>query len=144
MYERISVDELDTRLRDLFPDLIDWRPTDKAFLLVEQAEMDMLVAEFADDETPVIAGAWACEEVAWGFMVDVRRSMARNIEAIPVLERKINLAIGVADGTLFQGIAKGHTVNFFVSREHIYLLDMQTRKYWIAQKGQDKIHFAEI
>lgn len=144
MQQVISITDLNKRLKRIFPDLIDWRPTDESFLLVEPEEIDLLISEFADDDTPIIPGTYACEEVAWAFMVDVRRSMARNIGVIPVPLRKINLAIGNVDGTKFGGIDKNHTVNFFVSNKHIYLLDMQIRKYWIAVKGQDKIHFAEI
>lgn len=139
----MKTQEIYGKLKELFPRVIDWLPTDSEYLTIEPEQVQVLIEKYADPENRYIPNLWECEEIAIAFVVDVRRGRKNDVESIPVTERK-NYAIGEALGTRWDGVAKSHQANIFIASDGVYLFDMQTKKTWKAEKGRDDIFFVRM
>lgn len=129
----ISIEKIESLLKDCFPNLIDWNPTDEQYSVVN--DLQKLIDEFP--ALPWKAGVYECEEIAKSFVTDVRKWEAQTDQAI-------NRAIGVANCTIVRGVEMGHTINVAITPEGVMLFDMQTGESWAAERGQDDIYFVEM
>jgi len=125
-------------LKPIFPDLNEWLPTDNEYETVSVREMTSLIDRFRDPANTYRPHVWACEEIAMAFVVDVRRAEKDD------LSTKRNRAIGEALGDKWDGVEKQHHANIFIADDGVYLFDMQTKKIWPAQNGQDNIYFVRL
>lgn len=131
----IKTDSIGELLRDVFPGLIDWNPTDEEYLQVDGEGLEKLVDEFP--ALPWKAGVYECEEIAKAFVTDVRKWEAQTNQAM-------NRAIGVANCSKLKGEEIQHTINVLMVDGSVCLLDMQTGEHWPAERGQDEIYFVEM
>jgi hypothetical protein len=132
----ISTKELEKILKNLFPGLKDWNPTDPFYHVVPITEMEELIARFPQ---PLwLEYKWECEEIAKGWMMDVRRW--EYTDSLSTYNR----AIGVANTLRIQGHKRNHTVNLVYTDQGVMLIDSATGGYWPAIKGQDNIYFVEM
>jgi len=134
----ITYKEIFTRLKSVFPDLIDWLPTDREYQTASIGDVIGLMERYHDIVNFYRPYVWECEEIATAFVVDVRREEKDDLS----LTR--NRAIGEALGDRWNGVDKSHHANIFVADDGIYLFDMQTKKIWPAVKGQDNIFFVRL
>lgn len=140
--EQIGFEEIERRLRAVFPNLEVWAPTDATYLTVDLAEMDRLVDR--NPAQPWLKNINECEEIADRFLVNVRDWELDSAQRMAT-ELRFNRALGVASGGRFQNVDKDHTVNVFAADDGgIYLLDMQVATYWRAVKGADDIYFVRM
>ena len=137
----LKTHEMRSQLKSLFPSLLDWLPTDREYLPVDN--MAELIEKYADPLNRYIPSLWECEEIAMAFIVDVRRGRLDNLHMIEPHFRK-NLAIGEALGTRWDGEKKSHHANIFFSMDGVYLCDLQTKKIWKAKNGNDDIFFVRM
>jgi len=134
----ITTKEIITKLKDIFPDINDWLPTDKEYLSVGVGEMIALIEKHCDPRNRYRPYVWECEEIAQAFITDIRR------EELDDLSIKRNRAIGEALGDRWNGSDKSHHANICIADDGVYLFDMQTKKIWPAKKGQDNIFFVRM
>ena len=126
----MDTSSLSKRLKDSFPELLDWNPTDEEYTLVDGLNsFQTLVNQFPS--RPWKKNVNECEEIARRFMYQVR-------------DWEYNKAIGVAFVTMHQGIEERHTLNIAFSYNDILLADLQTGNVWIANPSQDNIYFVEM
>lgn len=131
----ITTERIGELLRDVFPGLIDWNPTDEEYRQVAGDELEKLVDDFP--ALPWKAGVYECEEIAKAFVMDVRKWESQTDQAM-------NRAIGVANCSLLNGEEIKHTINLLIVDGVVTLLDMQTGEHWPAERGQDEIYFVEM
>ena len=139
----ISTKEVAAQLEAVFPDLIDWLPTDAVYLLTTVEAVERFMHQYEDASIRYIPSLCECEELSLFFVADVRRGRCRLVDTLPVEERK-NLAIGEALATKLRGQGTRHQLNVFVTEDGVYLGDVQTKKTWKAAKGEDNIFFVRM
>ena len=123
-------------LKSTFPNLKDWNPTDPLYHPVLFDEIQYLIT--AHPQPLWKQYKWECEEIAKGWMMDIRRWEYDNELTI------YNRAIGVANATKIFGQKINHTLNIAVTEEGLMLIDAATGGSWPARKGQDDIYFVEM
>lgn len=131
----ITTERIGELLRDVFPGLIDWNPTDEEYSVVSGDELQTLIDSFPS--LPWKAGVYECEEIAKAFVMDVRKWEAKT-------EQAMNRAIGVANCSKLKGEEIQHTINVLIVDGAVWLLDMQTGEHWQAERGHDEIYFVEM
>lgn len=135
MRKIIQTAEIGKRLKATFG-LSDWNPTDPAYLVVSRDDISAIAKMFPSQKW--VESKWECEEIAKAFVVDVRRMEAQDGTI------DLNRAIGVANCSRLSGDKVSHTVNIAISQDDIFLLDMQTGEYHVAEKGKDEVFFVEM
>jgi hypothetical protein len=131
----MKTSEISSRLKAIFPDLIDWNPTDGEYLPANKDTLKNYIKIFKSPAWK--EGVNECEEIARRLMCKVRDWELSQ-------DYTLNQAIGVAFLTKHQGIEERHTINIAVDEENIYLFDMQTEALWIADPEQDNVYFVEM
>jgi len=132
---KISFEEMAQELVTLSPSMSDWCPISEEWETVSITEIDKLIALYPSKQW---MKDYPCGWIARGFSVDVARHFADGSGLIK--------AVGVAHCTRLMGkdLEPLHTVNIFRTPDRLYLLDMQTKEYWPAVKGQDEFYFVEM
>ena len=121
----------------------EWVSTDREYLVPTLDMVKSLMAKYADDSIRYIPSLCECEEFALFFLADVRRGRCRDIDDLPVADRK-NLAIGEALGGKWNGVGKKHHANICVTEDGLYLFDMQSQQIWQPMRGNDSIYFVRF
>lgn len=131
----IITEQIGELLRAVFPNLIDWNPTDEEYSVVAGEELPKLIEEFP--ALPWKPGVYECEEIAKAFVMDVRKWEAQT-------DQPRNRAIGVANCSKLKGKEIDHTINVLIVDGVVTMLDMQTGEHWQAELSQDEIYFVEM
>lgn len=131
----ITTEQIGELLREVFPGLIDWNPTDEEYKIVGVNEMVTLASDFP--ALPWKDGVYECEEIAKAFVMDVRKWEAQT-------NQPMNRAIGVANCSKLKGEEIKHTLNVLIVDGVVTMFDMQTGEHWQAERGQDEIYFVEM
>lgn len=112
--------------------ITDWCPLSEEF---ETIEPDRVIGLIIKHPAPEWRDDYPCGYIARGFAADVAREFADG-SGCPI-------AVGVLHMDRVRGENVRHSINFFVAKDGLYLLDMQTEEIRKPVKGEDVAYWAE-
>jgi len=141
----ITANEIGDQLYALCPQMNDWLPTVTEALTVEPDDVAGMISAYRKwcCAPGWIGKMWDCDKIAAAATVSIHRNRAMEVAKLPISERVL-LAIGVVNGTRFEGEDKEHTVNFFCAWEGLHFFDMQTGRIWRGRRDEDQYFFARM
>jgi len=132
----ITYKEIEQVLHKVAPAMLDWNPTDQDYVLVDPDEIPGLLEQFP--AKPWKENKWECEEIARGFLHDIRSWEADRDDVTH------NRAVGVAFCSRVGGQEMRHTINVIITPAGPVMADLQTGHYHFAEEGKDEIYFIEM